>query len=265
MQQFPLDKIISDLKSQGRDVKKFKEFFLELKDSIYFLATLKRIEKELTEYQKLILKILKPSIDIQTKNAKSKYSFKPSKLLINKTTNSPVKLSGFRDFHRQQFIELSYIGLYHKIENAEKNLLGHLNKGLKTNYLDLSELNFDSRDKIIFNSRDRLRVVANCFKHNMGKANQQVCNHYPKMIINQTIRLNFVDFKKDITEIRKYYKQLSVFLVLFNQRKIFDGLLTHDVFNDTDDLKASIRDLNQEADKLLEILSTQNIFKKSGS
>lgn len=265
MQEFPLDKIISDLKAQGKDPKKFFQLFLELKDSVYFFATLKGIEKELKEYQDLIFNILKPSIDAETRKAKSLYSFKPSKQLIYKDTKKPVKLMGFRDTHRKNFIELSYIGLYHKIENAEKILLEHLNKVLSTNYSDLSELNFDSKDKVLFASRDRLRVVANCFKHNMGKANQQVCNHYPKMNLNRAIELNFVDFKKDITAIKQYYKQLNVFFVLFSQRKLMDKLLSHDIFNDSENLKASILDLNQESDKLLKILSTQNIFKKSGS
>lgn len=265
MQDFPLDKIISDLINQGKDVNRFFELFLELKDSLIFFGTLKGIKKELNQYQDLILNILKPSIDLETKNAKRLYSFKPSKILIYTNTNKPVKLGGFRDIHRQHFIELSYIGLYHKIENAEKELLEHLNKVLKSSYSDLSELNFDSKDKFLFDSRDRLRVVANCFKHNMGEANQQVCNHYPKMIINNTLNLNFVDFKRDITAIKKYYNQLRLFLTLFSQRKIVDNLLSQNIFNDFDDLKASILNLNQELDMILEIISKRNIYKKSDS
>lgn len=264
MQEFPFDKILNVYKSQGRDVKDFFKIFLELKDNIFFFTKLKSFEKEFTEYQELILKILKPSIDIETKNAKQQSSFKPSKLLIDKKTNSPFKISGFRDIHRQQFIELAYIGLYHKIENAEKTLLIHLNKVLNTNYQDLSKLKFESQDKALFNSRDRLRVVANCFKHNMSKANQQVCNHYPKLVLNQTISLNFIDFRKDITAVKKYYKQLSFFLVVFCQREFLNGLLIQNVFNDEDNLKVLIGDTILDLDKILVIASKNNIFKKNG-
>lgn len=262
MRDFPLDAIIKDLKERNIDPIKFFDLFLKIKETVYFGAALKRIDIELDEYQTLILKILKPSIDKETKKARYRNSYKPSSIIFDKTTGEPITLPGFRDEYKRQFIQLAYIGLYHKTENAEKELLEHLNSALGSRYNDLSDINFDNRNKDIFDARDRLRVVANCFKHNQGIANSQVCRYYAKCTINKPIILNFVDFKKDIGDIKKYHKQLSLFLTLFSQRKSVEKLLSTNFFETDDSLKQSLIEINSEAKKLMLLVSKENIFKK---
>ena len=252
MKDFPLDSIITELTEKGRDIKEFFTAFLEMKDDIYFFSTLKKIRIELKEFESLILDILKPVIDYQTKIAKEENSYLPSKILKRKDNNEPVTLPGYRDEYKRQFMFIAYMGLYHKIENAEKEILRHYNKAQKTNKKDLSEIEFENTDKVLFKARDRIRVVANCFKHNIAIANKQVCSYYPSQMIDKEIHLGFDDFKEDMDDIRSYYDMLSIHVISVKTSYVLKQIpdSAYEFIEGGEDLKKRIDDSIDAFDKI---------------
>ncbi len=222
MKDFPLDDFIINLRATDVKREDIYDIILSHQEHIKFIALIKILESDLYEYGNMILNILRPVIKSESNKARYKNSFKPSKTLVYRDTNEPVKMSGYHDPYRKQFTYMAYIGLYHKVENAEELLLKSFNKALNADYKDLNDISFNNKNKDIFKSRDRLRVIANCFKHNQGLADSQVCEYIPKLQLGEYMNLNFRDFKKDLTGAKEYYLQVSVFLSMYYIKKIFN-------------------------------------------
>ena len=110
---------------------------------------------------------------------------------------------------------LFYVGLYHKIENYENEILQFYNILNKTNFKELKSIGIDiATKKNLFEDRDRIRLISNSIKHNNYYPKKELLKFYPYLKVDQKISLH--DFKpsEDI-ELIKTYIIFFNFLIIF--------------------------------------------------
>lgn len=250
MKEYPLDTIIRNLKEKKINVSAFLQFTAELEDTIRFTTSFKRIATEIESYETLVLKILRPRITKESRKHRYKQRTLNS-VYFKDQSGKPLKNIPSIDTYKSQFIQMSYIGIFHKIENAEKELLKLMNKSLDSNYTDLKEIDFAPEKNSFFIARDRLRVLANCMKHNQNLASSQVCSYYDKCTLNEPIQLDFRNLKKDLSDIKKYYWTLASFLSAFASRKSTKDLLKNKSFEMDAELKSALLNVHGSLKKVI--------------
>jgi hypothetical protein len=212
MQKFPLDDFFKKLDPTKEQDQLIISIIQSNWNQILFLASIKRIKQEFLDFENLIFQVLKPTIDALTKKNRRKNSFRPSEILQDNQTSKPLVWKDFVNNEQRDFIQMVYVNLFHKIENAENELLHFLNNSLNKKYKSLEKLDFLNTDKDRFPERDRLREVANSFKHRGAIVNNALTSYYPKQKKNEPLRLGFRELRKDFKAAMQYIKVLQFYL-----------------------------------------------------
>ncbi|MDO6738578.1 hypothetical protein [Wenyingzhuangia sp. 2_MG-2023] len=111
---------------------------------------------------------------------------------------------------------LFYVGIYHKIENYEIEILQQFNN---TNFKDLYKLGIDiHQNKKIFITRNRLRLITNSIKHNRFYPKKELLEYYPYLNVNTKITLN--DFNPEMD-----YRLAKSYILLLNSLIIKRSLI----------------------------------------
>ncbi len=176
-----------------------------------FTIKIKSIEYELDLYAELYLdNIFLTTDNFYKSKLKKEYNEIDKKLIkeVNKILENPKhKLS-------DEITLLFYVGLYHKIENYEMEILNHFNTINGTNYKELYKIGIDTqKKKKLFADRDRLRLISNSIKHNQFFPKKELLKYYPSLDINKKISLSNFNPKEDILLV-KHSIQFFNFLVL---------------------------------------------------
>ncbi len=120
---------------------------------------------------------------------------------------------------------LFYVGLYHKIENYENEILQFYNTLNETNHKELKSIGIDiPNKKKLFNDRDRLRLISNSIKHNNYYPKKELIKFYPYLKVDQKISL--LDFKpiEDIELIKAYIQYFNLLIILKNFTSKYEKL-----------------------------------------
>lgn len=112
---------------------------------------------------------------------------------------------------------LFYVGLYHKIENYENEILNFYNIINETNFKELKSIGIDiANKKNLFEDRDRIRLISNSIKHNNYYPKKELLKFYPYLKADQKISLqNFKPFE-DIELIKDYINYFNLLVTLKN-------------------------------------------------
>lgn len=149
--------------------------------------------------------------EFYSKKYRTKHSRKSKKNLdvANKINGNPNhKIS-------DEVTLLFYVGLYHKIENYENEILEFYNKLNDTNFKSLKSIGLDiPNKKKLFEDRDRIRIICNSIKHNNYYPKNELLKFYDYLSIDQKISLKDFNPKEDVELVKTYIKYFNV-LVIF--------------------------------------------------
>lgn len=110
---------------------------------------------------------------------------------------------------------LFYVGLYHKIENYENEILGFYNLLNETNFKTLKSIGLDiPNKKKLFADRDRIRIICNSIKHNNYYPKKELLKFYSYLSLDQKISLGDFNPGEDLELVKNYIKYFN-FLVVF--------------------------------------------------
>lgn len=152
--------------------------------------------------------------------AKQKYNeklensslFKKLECLKSKNLNNKHNLT-------DEISLLFYVGLYHKIENYESEILQDFNSVNKTNFKDISKIDIDAqKNKKIFKTRNRLRLISNSIKHNHFYPKNELLEYYPYFRTDTKITLN--DFNPDVD-----FRLVKSYILLLNSLIIIKSII----------------------------------------
>ncbi|ESU20202.1 hypothetical protein FEDK69T_30160 [Flavobacterium enshiense DK69] len=110
---------------------------------------------------------------------------------------------------------LFYVGLYHKIENYENEILKFYNAINNTNFKELKSVGIDYiNKKNLFEDRDRIRLICNSIKHNNYYPKKELLKFYPYLEIDKKISLINFNPIEDIELIKAYVHYFNMLVTL---------------------------------------------------
>ncbi|WP_299001321.1 hypothetical protein [uncultured Tenacibaculum sp.] len=240
-----LIKIVSEYIKINKDfVEKYgkekgERLFKTFSDLLQFSLRVKTIQNELDLYADLYLKNIFPTTEnYYTSKFKKQYTEGEKELLkeINKILENPkYKLS-------DEITLLFYVGLYHKIENYEAEILNHFNTINKTNFKDFKKIGIDTYGKKkLFEDRDRLRLISNSIKHNRFYPKKELLKYYPNLDINKKISLSDFNPKEDIYLVKSL---ISFFNLLVTMKSVIT--ITESLFGKNIELEKIFLELTKD-------------------
>lgn len=149
------------------------------------------------------------------------------------------------------FVNLFYIGLYHKLENFENEMVAYVNSETNSSYKEISDLDIDFRSDF-FDFRNKFRLIANSIKHNDSYPKNGLTKYFPKIDLTEKLVLNNENLLKDIYELENYLSRVFSFMYLKTALNHLTNLLPNIQGDQKDELKKSIKDLKYLMDDLLE-------------
>ncbi|NKI28196.1 hypothetical protein HCG49_16705 [Arenibacter sp. 6A1] len=196
-------KLIEKLgKENGESV--FKSFT----NILLFKVRTKLIISELDLYKELYMDQIFPStINFYKSKLNEDYS-ENEKKLIKKFKNPKHQLP-------DEITLLFYVGLYHKIENYETEILEHYNRINKTNIKELYKIGIDTKNKKkLFEDRDRLRLISNSIKHNRFFPKRELIKYYPNLNINEKISLDDLNPEEDVLLVKSFIRFFNLLIIM---------------------------------------------------
>jgi hypothetical protein len=190
-----------------------------------------KIISEISVYIDFIQKAILPSInELKQDYLETLDSDIYKKYLINRQSI---------DKQTTEFINLFYVGLYHKLENFENDMVAYVNSETNSNYKDVSdlEINFDSD---FFDFRNKFRLIANSIKHNDGLPKNGLSKYINQLDLNKKIELNNETLLKDTYELENYLSRIFSFMYLSTALKHLENLLPKIQSEQKDKMEKSI-------------------------
>ncbi|MBI6120544.1 hypothetical protein [Salegentibacter maritimus] len=142
---------------------------------------------------------------------------------------------------------LFYVGLYHKIENYENEILGHYNILNRTNYKDLEKIGIDTKNKKkLFQDRDRLRLISNSIKHNRLFPKKELLKYYPYLRQDQKLSIKDFNPTEDIILVQSFIHFFNFLIstrILMETKKELEGTNYH-----SSELDKLFADLTEDID-----------------
>jgi hypothetical protein len=145
---------------------------------------------------------------------------------------------------------LFYVGLYHKIENYENEILDFYNLLNETKFKTLKSIGLDvPNKKQLFSDRNRIRLICNSIKHNNYFPKNELLNYYPYLSIDKKISLKNFEPKEDLELVKNYIKYFN-FLMVFKL-----------AISKNNALKTAINDSSIELEEYFEIFTKDENYK----
>lgn len=188
-----------------------EEFFDYLINTALFNLRTKEIIHELdlfkTLYDDSLFYIIEKFYDSKTKKEKSE--------IEKKFMSEVYKINGGAPTHTysDEITLLFYVGLYHKIENYENEILQFYNDINKTNHKNLKSIGINiAEKKNLFEDRDRIRLICNSIKHNNYYPKKELLKYYPYLDLDKKISLNNFNPNEDIELIKIYINYFNMLI-----------------------------------------------------
>lgn len=156
-------------------------------------------------------KIFNATEDFYSTKYNAKYNGNPIKLtdVIKKVSRDQIH------FIADEVTLLFYVGLYHKIENYENEILDFYNRLNETKFKTLKSIGLDIHNKKkLFTDRDRIRIICNSIKHNNLYPKKELLKFYPYLSSEQKLSLKNFNPQADVELIKDYVKYFNVLIVL---------------------------------------------------
>jgi hypothetical protein len=202
--------------------KNGEKLFKSLMNNLLFVGRTKQILQELDLFKNIYVdSIFSLTRDFYELNFKKEQTEAEKELMkeVHKIIGEPNH--NFSD----EITLLFYVGLYHKIENYENEILQCYNTLNETNYKELKSIGIDiPNKKKLFEDRDRLRLISNSIKHNNYYPKKELIKFYPYLKVDQKISL--VDFKpiEDIELTKAYINYFNLLIILKNFTSKYEKL-----------------------------------------
>ena len=190
--------------------KEGEESFKSYLNLIAFALRLKTIQVELDLYEKIYIDEIFPRTEKHYKtHLKTEYNSREkgiAKEVNDVMGNQNHKLS-------DEVTLLFYVGLYHKIENYESEILNHYNIINNTNFKELEKVGVDTYGKKkLFEDRNRIRLISNSIKHNQFYPKKELLKYYPNLRIDDKISLTDFNPKEDIFLIKSFVAYFNLLI-----------------------------------------------------
>lgn len=193
---------------------------------------------EIVSYKNLVCSNFVPSVNKAIFDSKKEYRESKYKHLIN------IDEVDFSETLHET-IRLSYVGLFHKIENFVNDVIVMTNALMKigdeekqeTDIMKWTKEHFgfrikDWNDNIFFY---KINWISNCVKHYDGfptkKPKPLICEHFKE---SERMKIGVDEFKKDCDDLIKFYPDMIRIMFYFTQYKIVT-----DMYADLGDEKTS--------------------------
>lgn len=125
---------------------------------------------------------------------------------------------------------LFYVGLYHKIENYENEILEFYNILNDTKFKTLKSIGIDIPNKRkLFADRDRIRLICNSIKHNNYYPKQELLKFYPYFSLEQKISLKDLNPKEDLNLVKNYIQHFNFLVIFKNLLTVTNHLRKYDI------------------------------------
>lgn len=125
---------------------------------------------------------------------------------------------------------LFYVGLYHKIENYENEILEFYNILNDTKFKTLKSIGIDiPSKKKLFADRDRIRLICNSIKHNNYYPKQELLKFYPYLSLEQKISLKDLNPKEDLNLVKSYIQHFNFLVIFKNLLNVTKHLREYDI------------------------------------
>lgn len=202
--------------------KKGEEFFKSLIDNLLFVIRTKEMLQELDLFKSIYVdSIFNLTEKFYETNFKKELNKAEKELMeaVNEIIGKPNH--NFSD----EITLLFYVGLYHKIENYENEILQFYNILNETNFKELKSIGIDiANKKNLFEDRDRIRLISNSIKHNNYYPKKELLKFYPYLKVDQKISLR--DFKpfEDIELIKDYINYFNLLIAFKNFTSKYEKL-----------------------------------------
>lgn len=210
---------------------------------------------EITSYKDLVSSHFIPATNKAIFNAKRDFKNSRFKALLN--TNDI-------DFHEtlNDTIRLSYVGLFHKLENYINDVIEIPDMLFGELYETEGSVTSWAKEKFDFNIKDwrqfyithKINWVANCVKHKDGYPVKE-----PKPIgfkyVDETQRINIKpeDFKKDCDLLIQFYPIYLQSMFIFGQHKLLtEKTLDEEDWKHSPDLFEKQKEDREKAEKLVQ-------------
>ncbi|MBA4320903.1 MAG: hypothetical protein C0412_21135, partial [Flavobacterium sp.] len=169
----------------------------------------------------------------------SAIEFYKTKFKVELTENDKELLEGISQIipkskhsNSDEVTLLFYVGLYHKIENYENEILNFYNSINRTEFKTLKSVGIDiPNKKLLFEDRDRIRLICNTIKHNNFYPKKELLKFYPYLKIDEKITLENFNTKEDIGLIKhyvSYFNMLIVFKSFLSAKEKLNELIEKD-------------------------------------
>lgn len=194
--------------------EKGEESFISFLNLIAFVSKMKAIQFELDLYEKIYIDEIFPITEKHYKtNLKTEYNSGEKEIIkvVNEIIGNPKhKLS-------DEVTLLFYVGLYHKIENYESEILKHYNIINHTNFKQLEKIGVDTYNKKkLFEDRNRLRLISNSIKHNQFYPKKELLKYYPNLKIDKKISLTDFNPEEDIFLVKSFVTYFNLLICMKN-------------------------------------------------
>lgn len=153
---------------------------------------------------------------------------------------------------------LFYVGLYHKIENYENEILEFYNLLNESNYKTLKSIGIDiPNKKNLFADRDRIRIICNSIKHNNYYPKKELLKYYSYLSIDKKISLEDLNPKEDLELVKNYIKYFNFLIAIKNALskleilKGANGSFPNELFELTENFEELLKDEEYKDEKYL--------------
>lgn len=213
--------------------------FKSFTNLIGFLMKMKSIKSELELYEKIYINEIFPTTEkYYETNQKREYSNDEKEIMkvVHDIVESPKhKLS-------DEVTLLFYVGLYHKIENYESEILNHYNIINHTNFKNLNKIGIDTHNKKqLFADLDRIRLITNSIKHNQFYPKKELLKYYPNLKLDKKISLDDFNPKEDIFLVQSFVSYFNLLISVKNKITINEK-----IFGKNIDLEKSFLELTKD-------------------
>ncbi len=152
---------------------------------------------------------------------------------------------------RNSFVNLFYIGLYHKLENFENEMVAYVNSETNSSYKEVSDLDIDFKSDF-FDFRNKFRLIANSIKHNDSFPKKGLTKYFPAIDLTKKLDLNNENLLKDIYELENYLSRIFSFMYLKTALNHLTNLLPKIQGDQKSEMKKSIDHLQYLMNNLKE-------------
>ncbi|WP_166388053.1 hypothetical protein [Polaribacter sp. 11A2H] len=200
-----------ELYGEKEGEKSFKSFT----NLIEFLMRMRSINSELDLYEKVYINEIFPITEKHYKSSlKREYNSGEKEIIkvVNEIVESPKHKPS------DEVTLLFYVGLYHKIENYESEILNHYNIINHTNFKKLNKIGIDTHNKKqLFSDIDRIRLITNSIKHNQFYPKNELLKYYPNLKPDKKISLDDFNPKEDIFLVKSFLSYFNLLISLKNR------------------------------------------------